>query len=77
MLSVLVSPLDRLQSMLERDAEFRVTLSKELSVNHNSGTILQRIRNYRRIMDRLHSPVKDWTDGTTDEVIAKIETMVN
>ena len=63
--------------MLERDVDFRVNLSKELSVDNDNGAILQRIRNYRRIMDRLHSPANVWTDSTTDVLIANIETMVN
>ena len=63
--------------MLKRDVEFRVTLSKELFVDNDNDAILQRTRNYRRIVDRLHSPANDWTDGTTDEVIANIETIVS
>ena len=62
--------------MLERDVDFRVIISKELSVDNDNATILQRIHDYKRIVDRLHSSTNAWTDGTVDEVIAKIDTMV-
>ncbi len=70
--------LDETQFNLIRSSlDFRHALSNKFSIIDDDESILQRIDNYQLIIDTLNSPDKDWTNETTDELITKLQTMVN
>jgi hypothetical protein len=68
--------LNLIHSSLQSSAELRLALSNKLSVVDNNEAILHRLDNYQLIMNTLNSPEKDWTNEITDELIAKLESMV-
>lgn len=56
---------------------FRLDLSNKLSTENDNESILQRIDDYQLIINELNSEEKEWTNETTDELINKLQTMVN
>jgi hypothetical protein len=70
--------LDETQFNLIRSSlDFRHALSNKFSIIDNDESILQRIDNYQLIINTLNPQDKDWTNETTDELITKLQTMVN
>jgi hypothetical protein len=69
--------LNLLRSSLESLINFRHALSNKLLITDNNESILQRIDDYQLIINALNSPKEDWTNETIDELMTKLQTMVN
>ena len=68
--------LDLIDSSLRSSAEFSENLAVELSLDNDCETILQRVRDYQRIMKKLSTAEDEWTDQTTEDLLAQLESMV-
>jgi hypothetical protein len=66
-----------IRSSLQSLIDFRLALSNKLLIPDNNESILQRIDDYQLIINVLNSEEKDWTNETTDELINKLQIMVN
>ena len=68
--------LDLIDSSLRSSAKFSENLAVELSVHNDHEKILQRIHDYRRIIEKLTADQDDWTEQTTEDLLVQLESMV-
>lgn len=68
--------LDLIDSSLRSSAKFSENLAAELSVDQDHGTILQRIHDYQRIIEKLTADQDEWTEQTTEDLLNQLESMV-
>ncbi len=63
--------------LIRSSIDFQLAVRNKFSTIDNNESILQRIDDYQLIINTLYSPENNWTDETTEQLITKLQTLVN